>query len=103
VRVYARENKVRVRNTLFLYVPLKGREKRIYKVLLCILQMYVGSLFKTGDRRSAKDAGAVPDRHGFIAAFEKQYAQVEVAACHLFFKANGMIWLMASHYDVSLM
>jgi hypothetical protein len=26
---------------------------------------------ETGDRRSAEDAGAVLDRHGFIAAFEK--------------------------------
>mmetsp|Transcript_13583 Transcript_13583/g.24108 ORF Transcript_13583/g.24108 Transcript_13583/m.24108 type:complete len:89 (+) Transcript_13583:1715-1981(+) len=31
---------------------------------------------ETRDRHSAKDAGAVPDHHGFIAAFEKQYAQM---------------------------
>lgn len=31
---------------------------------------------ETGDRRSADDAGAVLDRHGFIAAFEKQCAQM---------------------------
>jgi hypothetical protein len=41
---------------------------------------------ETGDRRSAEDAGAVPDRHGFIAAFEKQCAQVERAVCHLYFR-----------------
>jgi hypothetical protein len=80
----------------------RGREKRIYKVLLCILQIYVGPLFKTGDRRSAKNACTVPDRHGLIVAFEKQYAQVERAVCRLHFKVNGMIWRMASHYDVSL-
>ena len=73
-----------------------------YKVLLCILQMYVGPLFKTGDRRSRKDAGVVPDRHGLTVAFQKQYAQVARAVCHLHFKVNGMIWRMASHYDVSL-
>ena len=62
----------------------------------------MGPLFKTGGRRSAKDARAVPDRHGLIVAFEKQYAEVERAVCHLHFKVNGMIWRMTSHYDVSL-
>jgi hypothetical protein len=66
--------------------------------------MYMGPLFKAGGRRSAKDAGVVPDRHGFIVAFEKHYAQVESAIYYVYFKANGMIvWQMASHSDVSLM
>jgi len=46
---------------------------------------------ETRDRHSAKDAGAVPDHHGFIAAFEKQYAQVERVVCYLHCKVNGMI------------
>ena len=60
-------------------------------MLLCILQIYVGPLFKTGGRRLAKDARAVPDHHGLIVAFEKQYAEVERAVCHLHLKVNGMI------------
>jgi hypothetical protein len=41
---------------------------------------------ETGDRRSADDAGAVLDRHGFIAAFEKLCAEVERAVCHMYLK-----------------
>jgi hypothetical protein len=60
---------------------------------------------ETGDHRSAKDAGAVPDHHRFIAAFEKQYAQVERVVCSLHFKVNGMIMsylLSQSCYPVFL-
>jgi hypothetical protein len=64
--------------------------------------MYVGPLFKTGDRRSVNACGVFYHR-GFIVAFDKQYAKVEKALCHLYLKANCRIWLMASHYDVSLM
>jgi hypothetical protein len=46
---------------------------------------------ETGDRRSAKDASVVTDRHGFIVAFAKQHAHVETAVCHFCLKVNGMI------------